>query len=453
LTQQRYSNHSSFNLTERNSYGSSRLGRNSTIVDVYQTPPSSSIPYIAGKRYYELSNHLGNVLAVINDIKYPVEDNGYVDYFEAHLVSISDYSPFGVQLDERTVSSSSYRYGFNSMKKDDEVKGNGNSYTTEFRQYDSRLGRWLSLDPLMSKYPFFTPYSALNNNPLKFVDPDGLEGQDWVRGGKNGVGNWSWDSSINSEQEALNAGYDGYTDGITNNTYQSTIKGKKATVTLKPNANYDLSYNQEQEPEIYSSSPYDLNNNTQQYENMMNREITNFSQMRPFMVVTDGSLKEFNSRYDSKGMMVIARYTENFAVGAVMLSGGFVLGGGALLERGLSIGGDFVSQASFKGISEVNYTQTAGAGFGEFGGAAIGATLDFRTFSSDPNGRRLDWAINKDQGWGEIGINFATGWASGKVGGIKANSYSRFDRAVTIGGSSFLGQGVSHGIIEGPLKQ
>jgi len=33
-----------------------------------------------------------------------------------------------------------YRYAFNGMEKDDEVKGSGNSYTTEFRQYDSRLG-------------------------------------------------------------------------------------------------------------------------------------------------------------------------------------------------------------------------------------------------------------------------------------------------------------------------
>ncbi len=94
---------------------------------MYETPSSSSVSYVAGEKYYELSNHLGNVLAVINDIKFPIEDNGNVDYFEVHLVSISDYSPFGVQLDGRSVESSSYRYGFNSMEKDDEIKGKGNS--------------------------------------------------------------------------------------------------------------------------------------------------------------------------------------------------------------------------------------------------------------------------------------------------------------------------------------
>lgn len=63
------------------------------------------------------------------------------------------------------------------MEKTDEFYGAGNEYTTEFRQYDSRLGRWLSLDPLMNKYPDQSPYISFNNNPLYFVDPKGLEGE------------------------------------------------------------------------------------------------------------------------------------------------------------------------------------------------------------------------------------------------------------------------------------
>jgi RHS repeat-associated protein len=60
------------------------------------------------------------------------------------------------------------------MELDNEVKGNGNSYTTEFRQYDPRLGRWLSLDPLMSMFPDMSPYVAFDNNPILFIDPYGL---------------------------------------------------------------------------------------------------------------------------------------------------------------------------------------------------------------------------------------------------------------------------------------
>lgn len=66
-----------------------------------------------------------------------------------------------------------YSYGFNSMEKDNEVKGNGNSYTTEFRQYDPRLGRWLSLDPLFQNFPWQSPYAAFDNNPIYYNDPLG----------------------------------------------------------------------------------------------------------------------------------------------------------------------------------------------------------------------------------------------------------------------------------------
>jgi len=64
------------------------------------------------------------------------------------------------------------------MEKDDEIKGSGNSYTTEWRQYDPRLARWMSLDPLMAKYPHQSPYAAFNNNPIYFADPTGLEGEE-----------------------------------------------------------------------------------------------------------------------------------------------------------------------------------------------------------------------------------------------------------------------------------
>ena len=68
-----------------------------------------------------------------------------------------------------------YRYGFNSMEKDNEINVNGGSYDFGARIYDSRLGRWLSLDPLMVKYPELSPYHSFANNPMVFIDPNGKE--------------------------------------------------------------------------------------------------------------------------------------------------------------------------------------------------------------------------------------------------------------------------------------
>ncbi|MFM7014724.1 MAG: hypothetical protein ACKOX3_00200, partial [Bacteroidota bacterium] len=68
------------------------------------------------------------------------------------LQNIYDYSPFGVSLDGRTIEGDFYRYGFNGMEKDDAVKGKGNYYTTEFRQCNPRLGRWLITDPVVNPW-------------------------------------------------------------------------------------------------------------------------------------------------------------------------------------------------------------------------------------------------------------------------------------------------------------
>ncbi|PHR42782.1 MAG: hypothetical protein COA32_17110 [Fluviicola sp.] len=73
----------------------------------------------------------------------------------------------------RSSNFDSYRFGFNGMESDDEVSGEGNSYTTHFRQYDPRIMRWKSLDPAMAKYPGQSPYVAFNNNPIYFTDPFG----------------------------------------------------------------------------------------------------------------------------------------------------------------------------------------------------------------------------------------------------------------------------------------
>src|SRR5690554_6238153 len=90
-------------LTERNIYGSSRLGTVKDPVNMINASPLPSYG-ILGNRHYELSNHLGNVLTVISDIKYPLSsDNTTTDSYEVGISNVFDYSPFGAPLDGRTV--------------------------------------------------------------------------------------------------------------------------------------------------------------------------------------------------------------------------------------------------------------------------------------------------------------------------------------------------------------
>ena len=79
---------------------------------------------------------------------------------------------------------SDYRYGFNG-KENDNSTGEGN---LDFgsRILDTRLGgRWLSVDPKASKYPYESPYVFVSNNPLIYIDPNGEEKIIVVGGGDN----------------------------------------------------------------------------------------------------------------------------------------------------------------------------------------------------------------------------------------------------------------------------
>jgi RHS repeat-associated protein len=133
-----------------------------------------------GLKNYELSNHLGNILNVVTDRKLPVVDQTdptKVAYFTGDVVSYSDYLPFGMTMPGRSGNSDAYNYGFNGMRKDNEIKGEGNSYDFGARIYDPRIGRWLSRDPLEGKYPGMSPYNFVSNNPIILNDPTGKSGE------------------------------------------------------------------------------------------------------------------------------------------------------------------------------------------------------------------------------------------------------------------------------------
>jgi RHS repeat-associated protein len=110
-------------------------------------------------------------------MKNPIDaDNDNItDSFEAIVLQQQSYYPFGMMMPELQYSAEEgeYRYGFNGMERDDEVKGSGNSYDFGARMYDNRLGRWWSIDKHFMKYPFTSSYNFGLNNPLYWIDPDG----------------------------------------------------------------------------------------------------------------------------------------------------------------------------------------------------------------------------------------------------------------------------------------
>ena len=120
-----------------------------------------------------MSNHLGNVMAVINDKQVNVNGN-----IEPELISSNDYYAFGGQMNGRdftNLGAQAYRYGFNGKENDNEVKGTGNQQDYGMRIYDPRIGKFLSVDPLMEDYPDLSTYQFAGNSPILNTDLDGLE--------------------------------------------------------------------------------------------------------------------------------------------------------------------------------------------------------------------------------------------------------------------------------------
>jgi RHS repeat-associated protein len=119
------------------------------------------VAYINGTMvdyHYELTDHLGNVRAVIKKAA-PGSATPLV------VLSYADYYAFGWQMPGRN-QQGDYRYAYQGQEKDPETGWEA----FELRMYDGRVGRWMTTDPYSQ---FHSPYLAMANDPINRIDPDG----------------------------------------------------------------------------------------------------------------------------------------------------------------------------------------------------------------------------------------------------------------------------------------
>ncbi|SHF44472.1 DUF6443 domain-containing protein [Chryseobacterium takakiae] len=115
---------------------------------------------IKNKYIYHYVDHLGNVRVSFTR-----------EGAQAAIVEKNDYYAFGLKHgNPADTSGVNYNYEYNGKEFQQEI--GMNDYGARFYMPD--IGRWGVVDPLAEVYRRHSPYNYAVNNPMRFIDPDGM---------------------------------------------------------------------------------------------------------------------------------------------------------------------------------------------------------------------------------------------------------------------------------------
>ncbi|WP_164463862.1 DUF6443 domain-containing protein [Chryseobacterium sp. G0186] len=139
-------------------------------------PTSEGFYSFTENRYiYQYKDHLGNVR-----ISFGRNSAGALE-----IVDANDYYPFG--MNHLKTGNSFYGQGsYKNYKYNGKELQETGMYDYGARFYMPDLGRWGVVDPLAEKMRTWSPYNYAFDNPLRFIDPDGMAPLDDYRLNKNG---------------------------------------------------------------------------------------------------------------------------------------------------------------------------------------------------------------------------------------------------------------------------
>ena len=127
------------------------------------------------KYEYALKDHLGNTRIMFSDKNGDGLIQQSTNQETSEVTQENHYYPFGMNMEgnwQNTPSVTDSKYLYNGKEMNDDFGLGLMDYGARF--YDAALAKWHSFDPLAEIYNDYSPYHYVLNNPMRYIDPNGM---------------------------------------------------------------------------------------------------------------------------------------------------------------------------------------------------------------------------------------------------------------------------------------